>query len=482
MGGGGGGGSSQFSAQGSPPAFTYLDPTSLNQMAVGADISSYALSDQDFQNRYPALQNAYNQYQANLGQQVGLVGQGQQGQAQIMQGLQNQIAGRNATPTTADITGIRNAAATAAGATQPIYNLGASQAGLAQPLIGMGQQQAGIGQGINRMGSQLAGAAQIPYQLGQQLLNQPMDPQVQQQMMRAGLGQTAGALGAASLGQGMAGQAAAARQLGLNTMQYGQQRRAEATGDINQYASMLGAAGQMRGLGAQTIGAGGQTIGLGGQQLAGAGALYGQGAQTAATAGGLSGAAQTAQEQYGMDTAQMAQIYGGLQSQQAQNLLGGIANAGQQFAKRPFGLGGTNLAQTELGQAGAYNSFQQANYATMNGIAYNSAQMNAQQNQLNKQESAATTSAAIGVGTTAATTGATIAAMSCWVAAAVYGEGSRNWRVFRHWLLNKAPRIVRVTYLRYGQGFAAQVRANALLRAALKLLMDPVIERTIYVG
>jgi hypothetical protein len=346
----------------------------------------------------------------------------------------------------------------------------------------MGQQQAGIGQGINAMGGQLGSAAQIPYQLGQQLLNQPVDPQVQQQMMRAGLGQTAGALGGASLGQGMAGQAAAARQLGLNTMQYGQQRRAEATGDINQYASMLGQAGQLKGLGGQTIGAGGQTIGLGGQQLAGAGALYGQGAQTAATAGGLSGAAQGAQEAYGMDTAQMAQIYGGLQGQQAQNLLGNIANAGQMFAKRPFGLGGTNLAQTALGQIGAYNSFQQANYATMNGIAYNSAQMNAQQNQLDKQQSAATTSAAIGVGTTAATTGATIAAMSCWVAAAVYGDGSRNWRVFRHWLLNKAPRIVRVTYLRYGQGFALQVRASALLRAALKLLMDPVIERTIYVG
>ncbi len=175
MGGGGGGSSAKFTAQGPPPAFTYLDPTSLNQMAVGADISSYALSDKDFANRYPDLQNAYQQYQANLGQQVGLTAQGQQGQANIMQGLQNQIAGRNAAGTTADIAGIRNAAQTAAGATQPIYNMGAAQAGLAQPLVGMGQQQAGIGEGINRMGGQLAGAAQIPYQLGQQLLNQPMD-------------------------------------------------------------------------------------------------------------------------------------------------------------------------------------------------------------------------------------------------------------------------------------------------------------------
>src|SRR5258707_1772203 len=359
-----------------------------------------------------------------------------------MGGLANTIAGRQATGTTGDITGIRNAAATAAGATQPMYNLGASQAGLAQPLIGMGGQQAGIGSAINRMGGQLGQAAQIPFQTGQQLLNAPIDPQVQQQMMRAGLGQSAGALGAASLGQGMAGQAAAARQLGLNTMQYGQQRRAEAMGDINQYSSMLGQAGQLRGLGASTIGGGGQTIGLGGQQLKGAGALYGQGAQTAATAGGLAGAAQTAQEQYGMDTAQMAQIYGGLQGQQAQNLLGSIANAGQQFAKRPFGLGGTNLAQTELGQAGAYNSFQQANYATMNGIAFNGAQMQAQQNQLDKQQAAGMTSAAIGVGTTAATTGATIAAMSCWISRAVYGESTNRWKIFRHWLMNKAPSAI----------------------------------------
>jgi hypothetical protein len=479
--GGGGGGSAKFSAQGAPPGFTYMTPSSLQQMAVGGDIQSYALSDQDFANRYPALQNAYNQYQANLGQQVGIVGQGQAGQGQIMGGLANTIAGRNAAPTTSDITGVRNAAATAAQATQPIYSLGASQAGLAQPLIGMGQQQAGIGQGIAGLGGQLAGRAQVPWQTGMNLLNAPVDPQVQQQMMRAGLGSAAGALGAGALGQGMAGQAAAARQLGLSTMQYGQQRRAEAMTDINQYASMLGQGGQLQGLGAQTIGGGGQTIGLGGQQLTAAGGLYGQGAQTAATAGGLSQAAQTAQEQYGMDTAQMAQIYGGLQGQQAQNLLGNIANAGQQFAKRPFGLGGTNLAQSELGQVGAYNSFQQANYATMNGIAYNSAQMQAQQNQLQAQQSAGMASAGIGAATSAATTGATIAALTCHIAREVY-VGTEKWKIFRHWLLNKAPRSLRVAYLRYGPALAPKVRQNRLLRAALKLLMDSVIERTIYVG
>ena len=183
-----------------------------------------------------------------------------------------------------------------------------------------------------------------------------------------------------------------------------------------------------------------------------------------------------------MDTASMAQIYGGLQGQQAQNLLGGIANAGQQFAKRPFGLGGTNLAQTELGQAGAYNSFQQANYATMNGIAFNSAQMQAQQNQLDKQQSAGMASAAIGAGTTAATTGATIAAMTCVVARAVYGEGTNQWKIFRHWLMNKAPSAIRRIYLQHGEAFSHKVSKHPMLRFTLKLLMDRVIERTVYVG
>jgi len=485
FGGGGGGGSTQFHAQGSPPSFQYLSPSALNQMAVGADAQSYAMSDQAFANQYPALQQAYNQYQSNLGKQVGLVGQGQAGQSQLMGGLANTIAGRMQTPTTQNIQNMQNAAATMGSAVNPIYgmgaqqasyaqpitNLGMSQAGLAQPLVGMGMnvagQMGGIGNQINQQAGNLYGAAQIPYQLGQQLLQEPIDPQTQQQMMHAGLGQAAGALGAASLGQGMAGQSAAARQLGLNTLQYGQAMRGEAMGDIGQYSSMLGAAGQMQGLGAGIIGQGGQTSGLG--------------ANVAGAAGGMYGQAQQAQETYGMDTAQMASIYGGMQNQQATNLLGNIANAGQMFAKRPYGLGGTNMAQVDLSQAGAYNSFQQANYATMNGIAFNQAQLNAQQQQLQAQQNASMTGALLSTGTTAATTAAMVSAMACWVARAVYGTRDNRWKTFRHWLLHKAPSSVRSAYLRHGQSVASMVRRSSLLRFCLRLAMDSIIKRTVYV-
>lgn len=476
--GGGGGGQAAFKAQGAPPSFDYGSAMGLQQLAIGGDIQSYALSDQDFANRYPDLQKAYQQYQANIGQQVGQVAQGQTGQSNIMSGLANTIAGRQKTGTTSDINAIRNAAATASTAVQPMYALGASQAGLAQPLIGMGQQQAGIGGQINRTGQDVTGMAATPYAVGQQLLNEPIDPQTQQQMMRAGLGSAAGSLGAASLGQGMAGQSAAARQLGLSTLQYGQARRGEAMSDIGQAASIAGQGGQLQGLGASTIGGGGQTIGLGGQQLAQGAQTYGAGAQTAATAGGLYGQAQGAQEQMGMNTAQMAGIYGGLQNQQAMNLLGNMQNTGSLFAKRPFGLGGTNMAQSELGQAGAYNSFQQANYATMNGIAFNGAQMQAQQDQLKAQQQAGMVSAGVGAAgavASAAASAAAISAMSCWVARACLGTADSRWRQFRIWMLNYAPAGLRSLYIRHGQALASiltaqPVRKNAVRAGILRVL------------
>jgi hypothetical protein len=259
------------------------------------------LFDQDFANRYPALQQAYQNYQSNLNQQGQQVAEGQTGQSAIMGGLANTIAGRQATPTTTDIGNIQSAASSAASAVNPIYSLGASQAGLAQPLIGMGQQQAGlanplmqtagqinqmagqqnrIGNQINQTGQNVTGMAATPYAVGQQLLNEPIDPNTQQQMMRAGLSSAAGALGASSLGQGMAGQAAAARQLGLNTLQYGQAMRGEAMQDIGQAASIAGQGGQLQGLAGQTINAAGQTRGLAGQTMGLAGNQIAQGAQT----------------------------------------------------------------------------------------------------------------------------------------------------------------------------------------------------------
>ena len=264
--------------------------------------------------------------------------------------------------------------------------------------------------------------------------------------------------------------------------------------DIGQAASIAGQGGQLQGLGGQTINAAGQTsglagqttglagqqiaqgaqtIGLGGSQMQQGAQTYGLGAQTAGVAGGLSGQAQSAQEQYGMDTAQMAQIYGGLQSQQAMNELGGLQATGSLFAKRPFGLGGTNMAQSELGQAGAYNSFQQANYATMNGIAFNGAQMQAQQQQLAAQQSAGMMSAGVGAAGAVASAAAAAAAISCWVARECLPG---RWQEFRLWMLNFAPTSFRSTYLQHGRAFAEKLSTRPALKARVRALMLAILD------
>jgi hypothetical protein len=221
-------------------------------------------------------------------------------------------------------------------------------------------------------------------------------------------------------------------------------------------------------------------MGLGSNVLGQGGQSYLGGVNAAAQAGGLYGSAQNMQEQMAMNTAQMAGIYGGLQGQQANQFTQNMANAYNMFQKRPFGLGGTNLAQSELGQAGAYNSFQQANYATMNGIAYNQAQMNAQQNQLNAQQSAGMISAGVGAVGSVATVAAGAAALTCWVAQAAYGTDTDRWKIFRHWLMNKGPKPLRTLYLRKGKAFAPVVRKHPALRILVRFLMDQAVKRTTY--
>jgi hypothetical protein len=173
----------------------------------------------------------------------------------------------------------------------------------------------------------------------------------------------------------------------------------------------------------------------------------------------------------------MANIYGGLQNQQATNLMANMQNASQMFQKRPFGLGGVNLAQTELGQSGAYNSFQQSNYATMNGIAYNQAQMAAQQQQLQAQQGAGMLSAGVGAAGAVASAAGAAAALTCWVARACLEEPDERWKQYRLWLLNFAPACLRRLYLRNGASFARTLKARPILRATLRALILHIVRR-----
>ena len=64
----------------------------------------------------------------------------------------------------------------------------------------------------------------------------------------------------------------------------------------------------------------------------------------------------------------------------------------------------------------------------------------------------------------------------CWVARDVYGDQNPKWLLFRAWLLTEAPIWLRDLYAAHGEDFAAWIHDKPLVKAAVKALMDRVIE------
>jgi polysaccharide export outer membrane protein len=65
----------------------------------------------------------------------------------------------------------------------------------------------------------------------------------------------------------------------------------------------------------------------------------------------------------------------------------------------------------------------------------------------------------------------------CWVAREVYGAENPRWLLFRAWMLTEAPAWLREAYVAHGEEFAAWIHDKPLVKAALKTLMDRVVER-----
>jgi polysaccharide export outer membrane protein len=65
----------------------------------------------------------------------------------------------------------------------------------------------------------------------------------------------------------------------------------------------------------------------------------------------------------------------------------------------------------------------------------------------------------------------------CWVAREVYGPENPQWLLFRAWLLTEAPDWLREAYTEHGEEFAAWIHDKPLAKAAVKALMDRVIEK-----
>jgi hypothetical protein len=68
------------------------------------------------------------------------------------------------------------------------------------------------------------------------------------------------------------------------------------------------------------------------------------------------------------------------------------------------------------------------------------------------------------------------AAMMCWVAREVYGDGDCRWKLFRHWLLRIGPKWFRNLYAKYGERFAKWISDKPKIKAVIRSWMDSKVE------
>ena len=64
---------------------------------------------------------------------------------------------------------------------------------------------------------------------------------------------------------------------------------------------------------------------------------------------------------------------------------------------------------------------------------------------------------------------------TCWVAREVYGVDNINWVIFRNWLLNDAPSMLREFYIENGERFAEFISNKPSFKNIIRSLMDVVV-------
>lgn len=70
----------------------------------------------------------------------------------------------------------------------------------------------------------------------------------------------------------------------------------------------------------------------------------------------------------------------------------------------------------------------------------------------------------------------TIISSFCWVAREVYGTETGTWKVFRAWLLERAPEWLRNAYIKHGQSIAEFIKDKPVLKSVIRRWMDSKIE------
>ena len=151
-----------------------------------------------------------------------------------------------------------------------------------------------------------------------------------------------------------------------------------------------------------------------------------------------------------------------LSRQRALNVVGARNTTRRAFhERRQATLGGLASSGRRL-QSGAVDKFGQ-----VSSLATSRNNINAQNAAASANQKASTIGTIIGIGA---------GALLCWVARAVYGAESMEWRLFRRWLLTRAPESFLDWYLKNGERYAREVENDEALRAELEGFMNQVIE------
>jgi hypothetical protein len=69
----------------------------------------------------------------------------------------------------------------------------------------------------------------------------------------------------------------------------------------------------------------------------------------------------------------------------------------------------------------------------------------------------------------------TITVILCWVAREIYGKNNIEWRLFRSWMLNQAPKWFLTLYVNHGENIAKFLKNKKILKNVVKLWMDYII-------
>lgn len=468
---------------GYPPNYMWEPYGDVQNVSIKGDQQSYALSDADFQSRYPSLWQAkqdisnYSQHQlgaANnqFNQEYGNIYN--QGSA-----LASRMASGN--PYQSSIDNMNYASGQELGE------------GLAQNQAAA--QEQGAGSALSQEGQGIIGSSQPYFQEGNQSINagaqdiaqgasyingsQPLNPLIQQEMMKSGLSGAAGALGGAyNLGTGTTGQASVARNLGVDLTSYIAQQQQQGEAMQQTGAGLQGAGAGVAGVGTNLIGQGTNVINAGTGE-------YQAGNQQAMVASQMlnSGAnlgtnAQNMGEQYNLDTSNLLSQYANMGNSLGQGALSSMGLASSINQPRTFGIGGQGEAQVLLSDYAGANNYNQGVFADQMQIAGYNQQTAAQ----NAQLSAQSTNGLIGTGSTVAIAGAAIAAFSCWVARECYGASSAEWLKARFWMQNLAPKWIRLLYMKHGRDIANYISFNPLAKCIAKLAFEVLTSRVQYAG